>query len=288
MAGAVDRVSGKVNRNQRTRSSHVSTSCAQRRCEPESGRLAPVSPPKCDLWVSSRPLTGEPGHTSVRSAVRMCSFMLQAAQVRGRSACVTCASPISRGGDRCPPSRQRTTTSPAWSRRPPRRRPSPAPAGRGFLKGAAGTGAALPCPPCSRPAAAAPTPARAARQHRGAASGTVTIGSNASDAVPKKAYADVFAAFDDGEAEDHDQGQHGRPQHVPGADQQLPAGQPGRPLHLVRRLPHAASSRRRASPATSATSGTSSAATSATPSRRRRPATTASSTSCRSTTTRGS
>ena len=83
------------------------------------------------------------------------------------------------------------------------------------------------------------------------------------------------------------QGQHRRPQHVPGEDQQLPAGQPGRRVHLVRRLPDAVLRRARASPATSATCGTRSAATSPTPSRRRPPATTASSTSCRSTTTRG-
>ena len=35
------------------------------------------------------------------------------------------------------------------------------------------------------------------------------------------------------------QGQHRRPQHVPGADQQLPAGQARRRVHLVRRLPDA-------------------------------------------------
>ena len=37
----------------------------------------------------------------------------------------------------------------------------------------------------------------------------------------------------------HGQGQHDRPQLVPGEHQQLPAGWPGRRLRLVRRLPHA-------------------------------------------------
>ena len=37
--------------------------------------------------------------------------------------------------------------------------------------------------------------------------------------------------------EDHHQ--HRRPQHVPEQHHQLPAGHPGRPVHLVRRLPHA-------------------------------------------------
>ena len=35
------------------------------------------------------------------------------------------------------------------------------------------------------------------------------------------------------------QDQHGRPQHVPEPDQQLPAGQAGRRVHVVRRLPDA-------------------------------------------------
>ena len=35
------------------------------------------------------------------------------------------------------------------------------------------------------------------------------------------------------------EGQHGRPQHLPGADQLLSPGPPGRRLHVVRRLPHA-------------------------------------------------
>ena len=37
----------------------------------------------------------------------------------------------------------------------------------------------------------------------------------------------------------HGRRQHGRPQHVPGADQQLPPGHARRRVHLVRRLPHA-------------------------------------------------
>ena len=113
-----------------------------------------------------------------------------------------------------------------------------------------------------------------------AASGTLTFGSNQSDAVPKQAYADARHGLQRPEHQGHDQ--HGRPQHLPGEHQHLPAGPARRRLHLVRRLPHAVLRRARASPATSATSGRTSAAC-PTRSRRRPPATTASSTSCRST-----
>ena len=68
--------------------------------------------------------------------------------------------------------------------------------------------------------------------------GTVTFGSNASDPVPKEAYEKVFAGVQDQDRRRRE-GQHGRPQHLPGADQHLPAGPPGRRLHVVRRLPHA-------------------------------------------------
>ena len=64
---------------------------------------------------------------------------------------------------------------------------------RGFLKGAAGAGAAL---LAARPAGRL----RREQRHRASSSGggsaptgTVTVGSNDSDDVPKKAYADVFA-----------------------------------------------------------------------------------------------
>ena len=68
--------------------------------------------------------------------------------------------------------------------------------------------------------------------------GTVTFGSNASDPVPKASYEKVFAGVQDQDRRRRE-GQHGRPQHLPGADQHLPAGQAGRRLHVVRRLPHA-------------------------------------------------
>jgi multiple sugar transport system substrate-binding protein len=63
---------------------------------------------------------------------------------------------------------------------------------RSFLKGAAGAAAALTLPGLLAACGSdSKSPSGGAK-----ASGTVTIGSNASDAVPKKAFADVFAAFD--------------------------------------------------------------------------------------------
>ena len=81
--------------------------------------------------------------------------------------------------------------------------------------------------------------------------------------------------------------QHGRPQLVPGEHHPLPPGQPGRRVHLVRRLPHAVLRGAGPGDADRRRLGGASAPTTPTRSRRRRPATTASSTSCRSTTTRG-
>ena len=113
-------------------------------------------------------------------------------------------------------------------------------------------------------------------------------GRNYSDPVPKKAGMD--AAFDGvpEQVRQDREDQHGRPQHVPGEHQPLPAGQPGRRVLLVRRLPDAVLRRDRVWPTTSPTCGRSlvrgftDALKKASP-----PARTASSTSCRSTTTRG-
>jgi multiple sugar transport system substrate-binding protein len=66
---------------------------------------------------------------------------------------------------------------------------------RGFLKGAAGTGAALTLPTLLA-ACGGSSSGGGGSTDTGAATGTVTIGSNASDDVPKKAFADVFAAFE--------------------------------------------------------------------------------------------
>jgi multiple sugar transport system substrate-binding protein len=66
---------------------------------------------------------------------------------------------------------------------------------RGFLKGAAGAGAALTLPTLLS-ACGGSSSGGGSGTDTGAATGTVTIGSNASDDVPKKAYADVFAAFE--------------------------------------------------------------------------------------------
>ena len=67
---------------------------------------------------------------------------------------------------------------------------------RGFLKGAAGTGAALTLPTLLAACGGSSDTGSSTGGDTSAASGTVTIGSNASDDVPKKAYADVFAAFE--------------------------------------------------------------------------------------------
>ena len=84
--------------------------------------------------------------------------------------------------------------------------PSAGPGGfsrRGVLKGAAGAGAALSVSgllaACGGSSGAGtsskPTGSAASGGGGKAASGTVSIGSNASDAVPKQAFADVFAGF---------------------------------------------------------------------------------------------
>jgi multiple sugar transport system substrate-binding protein len=64
---------------------------------------------------------------------------------------------------------------------------------RSFLKGVAGAAAAFTLPGLLAACGSDDTPSSS---NGAKASGTVTIGSNASDAVPKKAFADVFAAFD--------------------------------------------------------------------------------------------
>jgi multiple sugar transport system substrate-binding protein len=64
---------------------------------------------------------------------------------------------------------------------------------RSFLKGAAGAAAAVTLPGLLAACGSDDTPSSV---NGAKASGTVTIGSNASDAVPKKAFADLFAAFD--------------------------------------------------------------------------------------------
>ena len=96
---------------------------------------------------------------------------------------------------------------------------------------------------------------------------TVTFGSGSSDDVPKAAYKAVTDAFT---KKSGDQGhhQHRRPQRLPEQHQHLPAGQPGRRLHLVRRLPHAVLRRARACSRRSTTSGRRSAATSPRPSKK--------------------
>ena len=84
------------------------------------------------------------------------------------------------------------------------------------------------------------------------------------------------------------QGQHRRPQHVPGPDQLVPAGHAGRHLHLVRRLPDALLRRPGPGDGHQRRLGEDRSQLSARRSRPPRPATTGSSTSSRSTTTRGS
>ena len=94
---------------------------------------------------------------------------------------------------------------------------------RPLLRGALGAGALLAAPPllasCSsavRPEAAAGRPAPA--------TGTVTLGSNQSDAVPKAAVAVGHGRLPEGQQRPDREDQHDRPQHVPGEHQQLPAG----------------------------------------------------------------
>ncbi len=125
------------------------------------------------------------------------------------------------------------------------------------------------------------------RRRGGGGSKKTSLGSSASDPVPKTGIAAMVSAFEkkSGDKVSINTKSHNDFQND---DQHLPAGQPGRHVHLVRRLPHALLRRRRAWWRRSTTSGRRSApATSAPASSRPRPATTARSTSCRTTTTRG-
>jgi multiple sugar transport system substrate-binding protein len=67
---------------------------------------------------------------------------------------------------------------------------------RGFLKGAAGAGVALSLPALLAACGGDSDTSSSSGGSGGTPTGTVTVGSNASDDVPKKAYADVFAAFE--------------------------------------------------------------------------------------------
>ena len=64
---------------------------------------------------------------------------------------------------------------------------------RALLRARSRSGAALPRPACWPPAAGSSGGGSDGRQQ--GASGTLTFGSNQSDAVPKKAYADIVAGF---------------------------------------------------------------------------------------------
>ena len=67
---------------------------------------------------------------------------------------------------------------------------------RGFLKGAAGAGVALSLPALLAACGGSSATSSSSSGGGSAPTGTVTVGSNASDDVPKKAYADVYAAFE--------------------------------------------------------------------------------------------
>ena len=128
---------------------------------------------------------------------------------------------------------------------------------RTLLRGALGAGTLLAAPdPAVRAAAATRAPACRPES----ATGTVTLGSNQSDAVPKAAVQAVHGRL--------------RRRPTPGMTVKINTvdhntfqeninnylqGTPGRRLHLVRRLPDAVLRRARASPATSPTSGRTSA-----------------------------
>ena len=83
-----------------------------------------------------------------------------------------------------------------------------------------------------------PAPAAAAPPAGGSESSGLTFGSGSSDEVPKKAYQAVTDAFTKKTGK-NGRHQRGAAQRLPEQDQLLPAGQPGRHLHLVRRLPDA-------------------------------------------------
>ena len=69
--------------------------------------------------------------------------------------------------------------------------------------------------------------------------GTVSFGSNASPTPSRRRPTRTCSMRSPRPPPRLGQGEHRRPQLLPGEHQQLPAGQPGRGLHLVRRQPHA-------------------------------------------------
>ena len=91
-----------------------------------------------------------------------------------------------------------------------------------------------------RRARRAPAAARPRRRRRAgasaAAAGSVSIGSNHSDPGEQKGMAAVNAAFTAATGIDVED-EHGRPQHVPGPDHELPRRHAGHRLHVVLRLP---------------------------------------------------
>ena len=72
----------------------------------------------------------------------------------------------------------------------------------------------------------------------GGGSKSTTLGSSASDPVPKSGIAAMVSRVQE-EVRRHGHHQHQVAQRLPERDQLLPAGQPGRRVHLVRRLPDA-------------------------------------------------
>ena len=103
---------------------------------------------------------------------------------------------------------------------------------------ACSSSAATTAPSASAPSAAAPAPRRRAprpRQRR--RTGSVHIGSNHSDPGEKAGMDAVNTAFTDGDR-DRRRDEHGRSQHVPGPDHELPRRHAGHRVHVVLRLPH--------------------------------------------------
>ena len=80
---------------------------------------------------------------------------------------------------------------------------------------------------------------RSAEAPSTAVSGSVTLGSNYSDADPEGRAGRRSSTRSRQHDRHHGQDQHDRPRHVPGPDQLVPPGHAGRRVHLVLRLPDA-------------------------------------------------
>ena len=238
MAGTLGQPAEKVNRNQRR--SHDALLAPVVELRTAGGECN--EPPPARIGIGSgtfrpRLLTGIGARITVCPVLNSVQSCFSTREEHDRFPVVR-SPPIAPGGEQMAKSRVRRALPGEPGPAVRRAMPVSASAGADSSRGRPARGRRSRCPACSLPAAVTTTPRAAAAPAAARPTGTVTFGSNESGGVPKKRFADVFTAVRS-HRKVKTQGQHRRPQHVPGEHQQLPAGQPGRHVLLVRRLPHA-------------------------------------------------